>query len=204
MSDTALPIERSEDGIVTLKLTPNPARPRGGVVVLDRWLIDAVDEAMSTIAAGDTPTGFILASASERVFVAGADLAEIEELDDQQLKEYLQRGAATWQRIVELPCTTAAAINGATLGGGLELALHCDGLVAAVVPTDSKPWRIGLPEAGLGLCPGWGGTQTLPARIDPAIAIQSAAWSTAARGRHRRPSCGDAYGHSSGNGSAMT
>ena len=74
-----------------------------------------------------------------------------------------------------MPCNTVAAINGATLGGGLELALHCDALVAAVVPADSKPWRIGLPEAGLGLCPGWGGTQTLPARIDPATAIQSAA-----------------------------
>ena len=95
MSDTALPIERSDDGIVTLKLTPNPAKPRGGVVVLDGWLIEAVDEALNTIAAGETPTGFILASASERVFVAGADLAEIEELDDAQLLTYLQRGSAT-------------------------------------------------------------------------------------------------------------
>ncbi|MCH2160326.1 MAG: enoyl-CoA hydratase-related protein [Phycisphaerales bacterium] len=178
MSDSALPIERSDDGIVTLKLTPNPGKPRGGVVVLDAWLVDAVDEAMNTIAAGETPTGFILASASERVFVAGADLSEIEELDDAQLLDYLQRGSAAWQRIVEMPCPTVAAINGATLGGGLELALHCDALVAAVVPADAKPWRIGLPEAGLGLCPGWGGTQTLPARIDPTMAIQSAATGT--------------------------
>ena len=175
MSDQSLPLQRSDDGIVTLTLMPNPAKPRGGVVVLDGWLIDAIDEAMSTIAEGETPTGFILASGSERVFVAGADLAEIEELDDPQLKAYLEKGSTTWQKIVDLPCPTVAAINGATLGGGLELALHCDALVAAVVAADAKPWRIGLPEAGLGLCPGWGGTQTLPARIDPSTAITSAA-----------------------------
>ena len=74
-----------------------------------------------------------------------------------------------------MQCPTVAAINGAALGGGLEIALHCDALVATAVAPDQKPWRIGLPEAGLGLCPGWGGTQTLPARIDPAVAIRAAA-----------------------------
>ena len=86
MSTThALPIDRSDDGIVTLHLVPNPDKPRGGVVVLDAWLLDAIDAAMDEIAAGPAPTGFILASDSERVFVAGADLAEIDALDDQGL-----------------------------------------------------------------------------------------------------------------------
>ena len=170
-SSSPLPIDRSDDGIVTLRLTPNPAKPRGGVVVLDGWLLDAIDAAMDAIAAGPTPTGFVLASDSERVFVAGADLAEIDALDDETLLAYLERGAAVYQRIADLDCPTVAAVNGACLGGGLEIAMHCDVLVASVVAPDDKPWRIGLPEAGLGLCPGWGGTQMLAARIDPAVAI---------------------------------
>lgn len=166
-----LPIDRSDDGIVTLRLIPNPARPRGGVVVLDGWLLDAIDEGMDRIEAEAAPTGFILASDSERVFVAGADLAEIDALDDEALMTYLERGAAVYQRIADLPCPTVAAVNGACLGGGLEIAMHCDVIIASVVAPDDKPWRIGLPEAGLGLCPGWGGTQMLPARIDPTLAI---------------------------------
>lgn len=166
-----LPIDRTDDGIVTLQLTPNPGKPRGGVVVLDEWLLDAIDEGLDRVDAGETPVGFILASASERVFVAGADLAEIDALDDDALLRYLEKGARVYQRIASLACPTVAAINGACLGGGLEIAMHCDVLIAAVVPTDDKPWRIGLPEAGLGLCPGWGGTQMLPARMDPAQAI---------------------------------
>src|SRR4030095_4414837 len=71
------------------------------------------------------------------------------------------------------------AINGAALGGGLELAMHCDGLVAAPPPSrdgaPGKPYPVGLPEAGLGLCPGWGGTNLLPARMDAADAIRRAA-----------------------------
>ncbi|MDA0296123.1 MAG: enoyl-CoA hydratase/isomerase family protein [Planctomycetota bacterium] len=170
-----LPIDRTEDGIVVLRLIPNPAKPRGGVVVLDDWLLGAIDEGMTRIAEGDPPTGFVLASDSERVFVAGADLAEIDALDDDALMRYLEKGAAAYQRIAGLSCPTVAAINGAALGGGLEIAMHCDALVASVVPAEAKPWRIGLPEAGLGLCPGWGGTQMLPARIDPDLAIRATA-----------------------------
>ncbi len=168
-----LPLERSEDGIATLRLIPNPSRPRGGVVVLDAWLLDAIDEGLDRLADGPVPSGFILASDSERVFVAGADLAEIDALDDPGLLAYLEHGAAVYRRIADLPCPTVAAVNGACLGGGLEIAMHCDVIIASVVAPDDKPWRIGLPEAGLGLCPGWGGTQMLPARIDPATAIRA-------------------------------
>ena len=86
-----LPIDRSDDGIVTLRLVPNPDKPRGGVVVLDAWLLDAIDAAMDEIAAGPPASGFILASDSERVFVAGAALSEIDALDDEALLAYLER-----------------------------------------------------------------------------------------------------------------
>lgn len=168
---TPLPISRDDDGIVTLALTPNPNQTRGGVVVLDSWLLDAIDASIDAIFDGPDPTGLILSSQSERVFVAGADLAEIDALDDEALLAYLIRGAEVYQRIAAMPCPSVAAINGACLGGGLEIALHCDVLIGSLIGPDEKPWRIGLPEAGLGLCPGWGGTQMLPARIDPTVAI---------------------------------
>lgn len=155
-------------------LEPNPAKPRGGVVVLDAWLIGEIKATLAAIAA-EKPTGFVLASASPRVFVAGADLAEIDALDDAGLDAYLRAGAEAFAMIPALGCPSAAAIHGAALGGGLEIAMHCDALVAAMPAADAKPWQVGLPEAGLAICPGWGGTQMLPARILPALAIERTA-----------------------------
>jgi enoyl-CoA hydratase/carnithine racemase len=172
---SALPSERSADGIVSLQLIPNPDKPRGGVVVLDAWLIGELIKFFNWLDTQPKPTGFLLMSASSRVFVAGADLAEIDALDDAGLHTYLQRGSDAFGRISKLACPSAAVIGGAALGGGLEIAMHCDALIAVVPPTMDKPYRIGLPEAGLGICPGWGGTLTLPARIDPAIAMKATA-----------------------------
>ncbi len=162
------------DGVHVLFLQPNPEKPRGGVVVLDAWLIGEIRATLAPIAA-EKPTGFVLASASPRVFVAGADLAEIDALDDAGLDAYLRAGAEAFAMIPALGCPSAAAIHGAALGGGLEIAMHCDALVAAMPAADAKPWQVGLPEAGLCICPGWGGTQTLPARILPALAIERTA-----------------------------
>jgi enoyl-CoA hydratase/carnithine racemase len=121
----------------------------------------------------------VLASDS-RVFIAGADLREIMGLTDPDLHEYLRFGQRVYGRIASLPCTTVAAINGAVLGGGLEIAMHCDLLIAAQPTSASpdkpaKPYAIGLPEAGLSICPGWGGTNMLPARMDPVRAIRMTA-----------------------------
>ncbi|MBL9120742.1 MAG: enoyl-CoA hydratase/isomerase family protein [Phycisphaerae bacterium] len=172
---TALPFERTADGVVLLTLIPNPSKPRGGVVVLDAWLIGELLAFFDELAKGPAPTGFVLQSGSSRVFVAGADLAEIDALDDPGLDAYLRKGAEAFGRIAALPCASVAAINSSALGGGLEIAMHCDALIGiATGPTD-KPYRIGLPECGLAICPGWGGTQMLPARIDPALAIRSTA-----------------------------
>ena len=156
------------DGVVMLVLD-QPGRP---VVVLDADLIDAIDAALDEVPAD--ATGFVLASASERSFVAGADLKAIQSLDDDALHAYLSRAAAVYQRIADMPCTTVAAINGAALGGGLELAMHADVLIGAPA-ANGKDYPIGLPEAGLGICPGWGGTNLLPARMDPAEAIERTA-----------------------------
>ena len=165
-----LPLQMRPDGIAVLHLVPNPAKPRGGVVVLDAWLIGAIDAALQQVEAAK-PAGFLLVSDSERVFVAGADLAEIDALDDTALHAYLRAGSAAFRRISSLPCPSACVIHKAALGGGLELAMHCDALFGVTPAEGDKGWKVGLPECGLHICPGWGGTVLLPARIEPAAAI---------------------------------
>ena len=161
-------------GICTFRLE-QPGRP---VVVLDEALIRRLDATLDALPRGCT--GLVLASASERVFVAGADLKTIVELDDDSLDRYLAYGQKVFGRLSQLPFPTAAAINGAALGGGLEVAMHCDGLIA--VPSSSgKPYPVGLPEAGLAICPGWGGTNLLPARMEPGEAIRRTASGTPLR-----------------------
>lgn len=174
----SLRIERDVDGIVTVVLDVNPEKPRGGVVVLDRWLIDQIRMAMEVVEAGQKPSGLILMSASSRVFVAGADLAEIDALGDEELHEYLKAGSRAFGMLSRQKCPSVAVIHKAALGGGLEVAMHCQALIGTLPAEGEKPWRIGLPECGLGICPGWGGTQMLPARMAPAEAIQATAAGT--------------------------
>lgn len=152
--------------ILTLE---QPGRP---VVVIDESLLKQLDATLNTLP--DGLAGFVLASSAPRAFVAGADLKAIMAMNDEQLHSYLEFGARVFQRIADLPCPSVAAIHSVALGGGLELAMHCDGLVAHIDP-DAKPFIIGLPEAGLKICPGWGGTNLLPARIDPKTAIVATA-----------------------------
>jgi enoyl-CoA hydratase/carnithine racemase len=175
MSTSALNINELGNSMVSLSLQINPDKPRGGVVVLDAWLIDQIHIAMDRVESMHDLRGFVLESASSRVFVAGADLAEIDAMDDAALHHYLKRAADAFWRIAALPCPSAAIIGKAALGGGLEIAMHCDGLIGVAQPEGEKPFRVGLPEAGLGICPGWGGTQCLPARIDPLLAIKATA-----------------------------
>jgi len=142
------------------------------VVVIDESLLNRLDATLASLPAD--LAGFVMESAAPRAFVAGADLKAIMAMDDPSLHRYLEYGASIFQRIADLPCPSVAAIGGACLGGGFELTAHCDGLVGVVDP-DAKPFPIGLPEAGLKICPGWGGTNLLPARIDAREAIVATA-----------------------------
>jgi 3-hydroxyacyl-CoA dehydrogenase len=170
-----LPIERDTTGptagIVTVRLE-QPGRP---VVVLDHALVQRMEAAFKAVEkeAGRT-AGLVLASASDRVFVAGADLKAIMDLDDAGLHAYLEYTARVFGMLCRFPFPTVAAVGGAALGGGLELAMHCGGVVGAP-SASAKPYPVGLPEAGLGICPGWGGTNLLPARVPPAEAIRRTA-----------------------------
>lgn len=94
-----------------------------------------------------------------RSFVAGADIAEQYPLDLDGGRRWGQRGSALMRRIEKLEFPTIAAVNGFALGGGCELALSCDIILA------SEKAKFGQPEVGLGITPGFSGTQRLPRRI---------------------------------------
>ncbi|SPQ99078.1 unnamed protein product (mitochondrion) [Plasmodiophora brassicae] len=101
----------------------------------------------------------MFASGKPGTFIAGADIDQIyPNVDLNAAVEASKSGQATFAKIAQLPVVTVCAINGAALGGGLELALACDYRVV----WDSPKVQLGLPEVKLGLLPGAGGTVRLP------------------------------------------
>lgn len=102
--------------------------------------------------------------AKGKVFVAGADIKEMSGFKPDQAHEYATLGQSVMNDIASLPSITVAAIQGAALGGGLEVALACDFRVAV------KSAKLGLPEVTLGLIPGWGGVVRLNQLIGAARA----------------------------------
>lgn len=99
-----------------------------------------------------------------RSFVAGADIGEQYPLDLGQGRKWGQRGSAVMRRIEKLAIPTIAAVNGFALGGGCEIAMACDIILA------SEKAKFGQPEVGLGITPGFSGTQRLPRRVGVAMA----------------------------------
>lgn len=112
------------------------------------------------LAAADSAVRALVITGAGRAFVAGADIAALRDLGDAFAgRETSLGGQEVTNTLASLPFPTVAAINGFALGGGLELALAADLRVAATGA------RLGLPEVGLGLIPGFGGTQRLPRLI---------------------------------------
>ena len=118
------------------------------------------------LAEADANVGVLILTGTGRAFVAGADIANLQNLADSfSGREAALAGQDLMNTVAALPIPTIAAINGFALGGGLELALACDLRVA------SQDARVGLPEVGLGLIPGYGGTQRLPRLIGTGRAL---------------------------------
>ncbi|HEX2253369.1 MAG TPA: 3-hydroxyacyl-CoA dehydrogenase NAD-binding domain-containing protein [Thermoanaerobaculia bacterium] len=146
-------IER-RDGIAWLVLDD----PSKRVNTLSRRLLGWFEEVLESLERG-LPRGVVILSGKPDAFVAGADIEELRTLSGEaEVRGLLARGHALSCRLETLPVPKVAAIHGACLGGGLELALCCDFRVA----TEHPKTRLGLPEVQLGLIPGMGGTQRLP------------------------------------------
>lgn len=108
----------------------------------------------------------ILTGAGEKAFVAGTDIAELAGLDAERGKRFSEEGQDLFDRIQHLGKPVIAAINGYALGGGCELALACHIRIA------SENARFGQPEVGLGIIPGYGGTQRLARTVGSARAME--------------------------------
>ena len=132
-------------------------RPGSSANLLDRATLAELDAHLDTLSASGA-RGLIVRSAKEGIFIAGADVHELAHLEsDEELRGIVEEGQRVLQRIAALPMTTVAAIHGACLGGGCELALALDWRIAS----ESSRTKIGLPEIQLGILPAWGGSTRL-------------------------------------------
>ena len=149
-----------EGGIATL-LIENPP-----VNALSRDVMVALDQAFQTLSQ-EQEVRVILVTGAGTVFVAGADVRELARIQTApEGQEASAQGQRVFQQIAACPKPVIAVINGACLGGGLELALACHLRLAG------ERARLGLPEIGLGIIPGWGGTQRLPRLVGEARALE--------------------------------
>ena len=140
------------DNIITVNFKAN---------ALSAAVFDQLNDILSDAEDDDALQGVVFTSTSDKIFLAGADLFELEDVvvsgDDETLRGVIRQGQETYQRIDDLSVPTAAAIHGMCLGGGLELALACDYRLASI----DKNTKLGLPEVTLGILPAWGGTTRL-------------------------------------------
>src|SRR3989338_5271131 len=111
------------------------------------------------ISVNDQVKGVLITGSGDKAFIAGADVAEMRTKSVTEAAAFGALGHSVMNAIDECPKGGLAAVNGFALGGGLELSLSCDFIYA------SDNAKVGLPEVGLGIFPGWGGTQRLSRRI---------------------------------------
>jgi enoyl-CoA hydratase len=150
-------------GKVALVTIQRPAQ----LNALNAAVIQELHETMVALDANPEVRAVVLTGSGEKSFVAGADIAEFASYTPEEGQALATRGQALlFDRIEQMSKPVVAAINGFALGGGLELALACHIRLAS---TNAK---MGLPEVGLGVIPGYGGTQRLPRTVGPGRALQ--------------------------------
>lgn len=142
------------EGKVAIVTIDNPP-----VNALNSEVLYGLDITFSELLCQDNVGAVIITGSGEKAFVAGADISQFVELNSVTGWDFVQNWIRVFQKIEDFPCPVIAAIGGVALGGGLELALACDIRIA------SENAKLGVPEVGLGIIPGIGGTQRLPRTI---------------------------------------
>ncbi|MCP3142265.1 enoyl-CoA hydratase-related protein [Pyxidicoccus xibeiensis] len=151
-------IRLEKDGAVATLYVDRPK----ALNALNTKTLQEMEAALHTI--GTDVRVLIVTGGGEKAFVAGADIAEMAALPEAQAQEFGALGHRVFAMLEALPVPTIAAVNGFALGGGCELALACDFIYA------SEKAKLGLPEVGLGVIPGFGGTQRLTRAVGRARA----------------------------------
>ncbi len=149
------------DGIAVITIN----RPQ----VLNALSVETIDElrrAALEVKDDEEVKGVIITGSGEKAFVAGADISELQELDHDGAKSYSLRGHEALTLFERMHKPVLAAVNGFALGGGCELAMACHVRIA------SENAKFGQPEVGLGVIPGFGGTQRLARLVGKGRAMQ--------------------------------
>ena len=154
-------IKYEEDGQISV-LTIN--RPKA-LNALNSQVLDELDKTLDSI---DTSKirALIITGAGEKSFVAGADIAEMSTLTKKQGEEFSKKGNDVFRKLETFPIPVIAAVNGFALGGGCEISMSCD------IRICSDNAIFGQPEVGLGITPGFGGTQRLARLVGMGMAKQ--------------------------------
>jgi enoyl-CoA hydratase len=131
---------------------------------LNEQMLERLDARLRELGQDRTVRAVIVTGAGTQAFSAGADIRTMAAKSPQEARAYAELGHRVMAHIEDLPQPVIAAINGYALGGGCELALACDIRLAASTA------RLGQPEVGLGVLPGWGATFRLPRVAGPGLA----------------------------------
>ncbi len=129
-------------------------------------MAESIAAACAALALDPGVSAVVVTSTAERAFCVGADLKERNSFSDDDLRRQRPRTRAAYTGVLDLPMPAIAAVHGFALGGGFELALACDLIVA------DETAVLGLPEVSVGVIPGGGGTQLLPRRVGAARAAE--------------------------------
>ena len=159
MPDPSLVLLHVEDGIATVTINRPKAMNALNVETLLR-----LEEALDECGRREDVKVLIVTGAGDKSFVAGADIAGMRAMGVTEGRAFSELGQRVFGKLEKMPKPVIAAVNGYALGGGTELAVSCDIVLA------SEKARFGQPEVNLGVFPGFGGTQRLPRLLGKARA----------------------------------
>jgi enoyl-CoA hydratase len=154
-------LDQPEPGIRLLTIN----RPKA-LNALNAETLGEIAAAVAAVAADTTARVLLVTGSGEKAFVAGADISAMQSMTAIEAEAFSRRGMQVAAAIEALPVPVIALVNGFALGGGCELAMACDWIVA------SEKAVFGQPEVNLGIPPGFGGTQRLPRLVGRGVAME--------------------------------
>lgn len=162
MPDTEFKLARAGDvAVVTIDNGADHTKP----TFFSRGALESLDRVLTELERADFAA--LVLTGKPFVFAAGADVTEFPDVSPALAREGSRAGHELFARLAALPYPTVAAINGACLGGGVEIALHCD---ARTISAGVR--HFACPEVFLGIFPAWGGTQIIPRLVGPETAVK--------------------------------